>query len=106
MSGLKSRNKGAKFEREIVNALQDLGIAAERIPLSGAAGGSFVGDVKVTLPVLSADKVAECKRRAAGFKTIYGWLGSNYALFIRDDKTEPLVVLRLEDFAQLARGPD
>lgn len=106
MSGRKSRNKGNSYEREIVHALQDAGIAAERIPLSGAAGGSFAGDIKVSVPVLNADKTMECKRRAGGFKTLYGWLGENYALFVRDDHCPSLVVLRLEDFAQLARGKD
>lgn len=102
MSGLKSRNKGAGFEREVVRALQDLGLAAERVPLSGAAGGSYTGDL--TCPVLGEDKKLEAKRRAAGFKTLYGWMADNYGLVIRDDRCPSLVVLRLEDFAKLARG--
>lgn len=102
MSGRKSKRKGYEFERTTVNSLQALGLAAERVPLSGGQGGSYVGDI--TCPVQGQDRVFECKRRAAGFKTLYGWLGSNYGLIVRDDHTVPLVVLRLEDFAQLARG--
>jgi hypothetical protein len=30
-------------------------------------------------------------------------MGENYALVIRDDRTESFVVLRLDDFAELAK---
>jgi hypothetical protein len=43
MSGRRSRSKGARTERSIVNALQANGIAAVRVPLSGAVGGRFAG---------------------------------------------------------------
>jgi len=36
MGGKHSRNKGASYEREIVNQLKDHGVKAERVPLSGA----------------------------------------------------------------------
>ena len=96
-----SKRKGSSFEREVVNILQDHGLPAERVPLSGAVkGGSFEADVEC--PVQGIDRKLECKRRKRAFGTIYGYLGTNYALVVRDDKTEPLVVLRLKDFAQLA----
>lgn len=97
--GKKSRDKGASFEREVVNLFQGHGIAAERVPLSGAAGGSYTGDV--SLPVMGKDVKLECKRRAAGFKTLYGWLGENYGLVVRDDRCPPLVVIRADDFARI-----
>ena len=99
--GMKSRRKGAGFERECVNYFQSQGIAAERVPLSGAAGGSYVDDL--TAPVQGEDKRFECKRRAAGFKTLYGWMTGTYGLIVRDDHCPPLVVMRLEDFARLAK---
>lgn len=102
MSGLRSKRKGYEFERETVLALQAHGLAAERVPLSGSQGGTYVDDV--TCPVQGEDKRFECKRRASGFKTLYGWLSSSYGLIVRDDKCPALVVLRLEDFARLARG--
>jgi hypothetical protein len=61
--GKASRQKGNRAERAVVKFLQDRGFAAERIPLSGAAGGSFVGDIPV--PVLGVDRVVEVKCRAA-----------------------------------------
>jgi Holliday junction resolvase len=39
MSGRRSRAKGARTERGVVNALKASGIAAVRVPLSGAFGG-------------------------------------------------------------------
>ena len=47
-SGGKSpRQKGSRTERAIVRLLQERGLAAERVPLSGAAGGRYAGDVSV-----------------------------------------------------------
>ena len=97
--GKKSRDKGQLFERETVHLFQEHGVAAERVPLSGAAGGSYTGDVSI--PVFGKDVRLECKRRAAGFKTLYGWMGDNYALVIRDDRRPPLAVIRAEDLAKL-----
>ena len=45
--GKMSRDKGARRERELVNIFKDNNIHAERVPLSGAAGGRFSGDVDV-----------------------------------------------------------
>jgi Holliday junction resolvase len=49
MSGRHSRYNGARTERGTVNALKASGIAA-RVPLSGAVGGRFAGDI--VLPLL------------------------------------------------------
>lgn len=97
--GKVSRDKGARGERLFVRLLQEAGIAAERIPLSGAAGGSFSGDI--TCPVLGVDRRFECKLRADGFKELYKWLHGNHGLFIKADRREPLVVLKLDDFTDL-----
>ena len=93
MSGKKSRDKGARGERAIVKLFQDRGYAAERVPLSGAAGGRYVGDVSV--PVLGNDWTLEIKCRANGFAQLYRWLSSHQALVVRADRKEPLVVLPL-----------
>lgn len=95
-----SKRKGDGFEREVVDFLRQHGVPAERIPLSGAVkGGSFEGDI--TLPIHNTARKIECKRRRRAFSTLYGWLGENFGLVVRDDRTEPLVVIRLKDFAGL-----
>lgn len=102
MSGRASKRKGYEFERETVNSLREMGLAAERVPLSGGQGGSYADDI--TCPVQNQDKRFECKRRARAFKFLTDSLGTSYGLFVRDDRSPTLVVLRLEDFARLARG--
>ncbi len=97
-----SKRKGSGFELEVVKFLQEQGIAAEKVPLSGAVkGGSFEADINC--PVRGVDRKLECKRRAQAFSTLYGFIGSNYAVVIRDNRTPPLVVMRLSDWAEIAK---
>lgn len=100
MGGRASRDKGNRAERAIVRYLQDRGFAAERVPLSGSAGGSYMGDV--TVPVLGVDRVVEVKVRANGFRELYGWLTDRDILVVRADRKEPLVVLPLRLAAEIA----
>ncbi|MFG1399866.1 hypothetical protein [Roseixanthobacter pseudopolyaromaticivorans] len=102
--GKKSRDKGARIERAIVKLLQDFGLCAERVPLSGQgaiarASDRFGGDVHV--PVLGQDERLEVKARATGFARIYAWLEGNYGLVIKADRKDPLIVLRLSDAARV-----
>jgi Holliday junction resolvase len=101
MSGKRSRDKGARGERHLVNFLQENGFAAERVPLSGASGGRFKGDVSV--PINGADRRLEVKCRADGFRELYGWLDNNYGLVVKADRKETLVVLRLRDAIEIAK---
>jgi len=74
MSGGRSpRRKGSGFEREVVNLFQSLGIAAERVPLSGAVkGGNF--DRDITAPDLS------CPVAQGGSNSVAGaWRGHQRA---------------------------
>ena len=99
--GKASRDKGNRIEREIVNLLKDSGIHAERVPLSGAAGGLFTGDITFL------DYIAEVKARkgGTGFKTIERWLGDNDMLFLRKDRSAPLVVNPWDKFIRLLQPP-
>lgn len=87
--GKKSRDKGARSERNIVNSLKARGIPAERVPLSGAMHGRFGGDIDIKGYRL------EVKCRADGFKQIYGWIEGSDALVIMADRKEPLIVMPL-----------
>ena len=98
--GRRSRDKGARAERLLVRQLQDFGIAAQRIPLSGSVGGKFVGDV--SLPLLGADRVCEVKCRADGFATLYAWLEGRDLLALKRDRDDFLIVLPFRIFRTLA----
>ena len=101
MSGRRSRRKGARTERNIVAALQAHGIAAIRVPLSGAVGRRFAGDI--ILPLTGRDLCLEVKARADGFRELYRWLNQRDVLIVKADRQEPLVVLRLSLAAQIAK---
>jgi hypothetical protein len=64
--------------------LQEHGFAAERVPLSGSAGGRFVGDLSV--PLLGVDRRVEVKGRANGFRKLYAWLDGRDLLIVRADR--------------------
>ena len=91
--GRASRQKGNRAERALVRALQDKGFAAERVPLSGSAGGKYCGDL--TVPILGRDHVVEVKVRATGFSQLYAWLDGRDMLVVRADRKEPLVIVPL-----------
>ena len=103
MSGLRSRRKGVRTERSIAKALQASGIAAVRVPLSGAAaaGGRFAGDI--VLPLMGRDLCVEVKARADGFRELYCWLNQRDVLIVKADRQEPLVIVRLSLAAEIAK---
>jgi len=91
MSGRRSKRKGSRTEREFAKL-----IGGERIPLSGAAGGSYTGDVK------GLGLLWECKVRKDGFKQLYKWLeGDVDALAVKADRKEWLVVLPAEKLLKI-----
>ena len=95
-----SRQKGNRAERAIVHALQDAGIAAERVPLSGSAGGRYSGGL--TVPLLGVDRTVEVKVRAHGFGQLYDWLEAREILVVRADRREALVVVPLRLATKIA----
>jgi hypothetical protein len=93
IGGRASRDKGNRAERAIVNLLKERGFEAERVPLSGSAGGSYLGDL--TVPIAGISRVVEVKVRAKGFRQLYDWLVNRDILIVMADRCEPLVVLPL-----------
>jgi Holliday junction resolvase len=75
-----SRDKGARIEREIVRLHLELGVKAERAPLSGAAHYRGNGE---------------------GFALLERWLGDADMLFLRRNRAEPLVVVPWRVWARL-----
>tara|TARA_B100000287_G_scaffold81963_2_gene74595 strand:+ start:1449 stop:1760 length:312 start_codon:yes stop_codon:yes gene_type:complete len=93
------RDKGKRFEREVVNTLKEHGFQAKRIPLSGSQEG-FKGDIIFRKNDYSEELLGECKSRGSGFKLIYDSLEKDQAdvLFIKQDRKDTLVVLSLENY--------
>ncbi|MDR3527396.1 MAG: hypothetical protein P4L57_08945 [Rhizomicrobium sp.] len=93
----RSRNKGARIEREIIDLHRRFGIHAERVPLSGAAHYKGAGhDVDIfpfgkdAIPFLCEVKG---RKGGDGFKTLERWLGDNDALFLKRNNADPLILL-------------
>lgn len=104
MGGKGPKRKGDRVEREFVNLLNQLpGVDAERVPLSGAAGGRFSGDI--TVKCLHADYVAEVKARtdsrSTGWKMLERWLADNSFLFLKENGKRALVVMPWDIFEEL-----
>lgn len=91
------RDKGNRIELEIVNAHKNMGVHAERYPLSGASHFRGQGhDIDIyAFGEDEAPAVAEVKARkeGSGFALLERWLGDYDALFLRRDRAEPLVVI-------------
>lgn len=98
--GKKSRDKGATYEREVVNAFKAHGIDAVRLaPLQSDLRRSEYADVDVQ----GLGRV-ECKRPANGFKMLYDAIEHAEAVCLRSDGEKSLIVLRLDHFlAEYAR---
>ena len=86
--------KGQRNETALAHAL-----GGKRVPLSGAAGGVFAGDV------LWKGLRVEAKVRAQGFRQLYKWLEGNDVLAVRADGEGWLMICPLARFLELV-GPD
>jgi len=101
LSGKPSRDKGARVEREIVNLLKENGLYAERVPLSGAAGGSYTGDVRFGSTCANWVGEVKARKNGSGFKTLERWLGENDTLFLKKNNADIMVVLPFDRFLEL-----
>jgi hypothetical protein len=97
--GRSPKQKGSRVERELVNELVALGLPCFRVPLSGAAGGQWSGDIHV--PLLGRVLRAEVKSRGDGFKQLYTWLAGSDLLIVKADRRDPLAVLPLPLLVEL-----
>jgi len=91
--GRSPKRKGTRVERELVNELVALGLPCFRVPLSGAAGGQWSGDIRV--PLLGREYRVEVKARGDGFKQLYAWIAGSDLLIVKADRRDPLAVLPL-----------
>lgn len=99
MGGKKSRQKGNRAEYKIVEKLNGLDWNAQRVPNSGSSRGAFSGDLIFTFPDrlvgINQRGTGEVKARRDGaeWKRVREWLGRYEALFLVQDRQEPLVLL-------------
>ncbi|ABU96992.1 Holliday junction resolvase [Thermus phage P74-26] len=95
-----SRAKGRTYENELVALLQNLGLPAWRVPLSGALGGRFSSDVRI--PLANREVRIEVKMRSNPAKGVATLLKSVPCTFSLQNKQ--FHVLRLEDLPLDVRG--
>jgi hypothetical protein len=99
--GKPSRDKGNRFELEVVNLAREHGLKAERVPLSGQT--SFAKDDVVVWPGFEADRPwrGECKRR----KALPAWLataldGCDFVA-LRADRRDGVAIIPLRVLMEL-----
>ena len=103
--GKMQRDKGARVEREIVALLNEIpGVEAERVPLSGAAGGSYSGDISIRIGDYGVTAEVKARKDGQGFATLERWLGENDLRVLKRDRQTPMVVLPWATFKALSAG--
>ena len=110
MSGRRSRDKGARVERNMVAKLEEIGIRAQRVPLSGSVGGAkptddmaeqFRDDLLCKLEFWLFRAEVKARAKADGWSQVKSWLGNSDMLLLVEDRKEPLVVLPWHSFDQI-----
>lgn len=95
--GKAPKNKGDRLERDFVKRF-----GGERTFWQPEQGDEKRGDI-LNAPYIGR---VECKARAYGFTRIYKWLEPVDALYIREDRQKPLVVMRADDLRLILEEMD
>lgn len=86
--GKYSARKGRRYEYEVRDWLRSMGLAAARVPLSGAAGGRWAGDL-----VCDGLGIIECKRVKQLPALLRNALLRSEVVLLREDRGEHVLVL-------------
>ena len=97
MAGNYSKNKGYRYENELVHKFQDLGVIAHRVPLSGACEG-----YKDDLVVMDQYNI-EAKRRKKLNQMFYNVLAKCKFGIAREDNNHDIVFMKIETFVDLIK---
>ena len=91
--GKKSRDTGNREELLRVHASEKAGVHCVKVPLSGAVGGEFGGDLRYHVggEVLTGEN--KKRKNGDGFKTLEKWKGSNDFLILRRNHGPALFVM-------------
>lgn len=100
--GSGSKTKGAGFEREIVRTLEEHGIPARKVPLSGAVA-AFPDDVTIFPDDPDIALQVECKRRRKLPAYLVEWAECGIVA-MREDRGSTLWVLDNETMIALLRA--
>ena len=106
MSGKRHRVKGNRIEREIVDWHKELGIRAERYPLSGASHFRGLGH-DIDLYVLKGAPLkgeVKARNKGQGWTLLEKWIDGADVLFLRADNARPLVVVTPDAYERLLRA--
>jgi Holliday junction resolvase len=105
VGGARHRQKGSRIERELVERHKNMGVHAERYPLSGASRFRGSGhDIDIYLfgrdeaPIVGEVKA---RKNGSGFTILENWLGDYDVLFLRRNHVDPLIVLPWGTWAAL-----
>jgi len=102
----RSKNKGSKEERCVVNLHKSWGFAAQRTLENGARNSGPTWDIDLYWKGRdNAPLIGECKVRGSGYKVIYDQLGENDFLTIRADKKQRLYVVPERVWKKLMGAP-
>jgi Holliday junction resolvase len=88
----------------LVAELKELGLEAERVPLSGSCGGSFSGDLIVKSGDLTLRVEVKSRKGGAGFAQLEKWLGANDLLVLKRDRQAPMALIPWNVFVMLLTG--
>ncbi len=97
--GLRSRRKGKRGERQIVNLARAHGLTAERTWTTSQSSDPTERRCDVTV----AGTRCQVKVQADGFNTLYDALAGVQAAFLKADRREWLVTMRAVDYLELLR---
>jgi hypothetical protein len=87
----RSRDKGARREREVLHLAQEAAFAATKRSAKYKAGHDL------TWPLLDREWRVEVKARANGFREFYRWRQDRHAVVIKADRERWLLVVPLLD---------
>lgn len=94
------KDKGRRLENYVVEQLNQAGIPAERIPLSGSLGGKYKDDVIVG-DLENPTARIECKNRESIADYMWEYLDPVDYLVLKKNNKKPLVVMRLDQLIEL-----
>lgn len=94
----KSKQKGDRFEYEMVKLLNDNGIKAKKVWLSDQANNNIRGDIQYGD---NLERTLEIKHRENISELLWTWIDGVDQLVVKKNHHEPLVIMRVAEFIEL-----